>query len=157
MHVTIEHLDHIETVTTTFFGREKREITPGNFVKFKIELTDKEHSVLETRQLWSAVLREVPDPNYQHRLRRYKEDCADFAIDQKLRPLITAFQTPPQEPERTLKTTIADFCNPNGLTTSFASPGEAKNWAVELRSYIQKINDIIDYNAKPGTNETFDL
>ena len=157
MHVTIEHLDHIETVTTTFFGREKKQITPGNFVKLKIELTDAERSVLETRKLWNTVLREIPDPNYARRLQRYKEDCEDFAVEQKMRPLITFFQTPPQPPERTLKTTIADFCNPNGLTTSLASPGEAKSWATELRSYIQKIKDTIDYNASPGTTETFDL
>jgi hypothetical protein len=152
MHVTIEHLDQIETPYKTFFGRTKTDINRGNFVKILIELTLTERAVLDKADIWNHPLIQIPNPAYsaeQERalLREYEEERKRFLL-----PI-----SKPQIPSRTIKTTIADFCNSEGMLRRFGTIGEARNFALEARKYIQQIKEIIDHNASPRQNETFDL
>jgi hypothetical protein len=137
MRATIETLDSHE-LPGFLWGKR---IVQGNFVKLLIELEAGEKAIIERHDLSRYVLVEVTNPDHN---------------DPKLRH---QFRNDPELlPDPTVKYTIKDFCAPTGLVRKFNTPGEAKNWAAELRGHLEKLKEIVVHNAHSApSKETFEL
>jgi hypothetical protein len=119
-------------------------------VVIHIEFNEAEKSILDKRKLWDSVLYEVRNDDYYNPFLRELEAVPAHPDSYEGR-----HPTPKMKP--TVTKTIRDLCDPKKSTRSFDTPGEAKNWATELRGHIKKLKDIIEYNESTGKTETFDL
>jgi hypothetical protein len=135
MHVEIEHLQELVKKGFIFTKR-----TPGFFVKLTIHLTQDEFNVLNTRYLGDYILAEIPRFNYE-----------------ETRVYWTNKGHPELAGDPTQKLKIREFCDPKGLVLQFKTPGEAKNWADEIRKHLESLKRVIDHNRDIGNKETFDL
>lgn len=133
MRITIEHS---ERETSQGWLRKKKQTWYD--VQLTILLTETERAILDRRKLWDHTMFEIPHPALQDPWVQKHPDLG------------------PLEP--TVKFTIKRFCATNGMVRSFSSVGEAKNFDGELRTtFLPQLKEIIDFNEKPGANDTFEL
>lgn len=150
MRVTIEHLDKHEIQEQGWF-RTKTKVIPGNWVKIFIQLSNEENAVIQRHDLAKYILHSEPNPEYP-KFQKYVSDYyARYGKDDKIGP------GPEHAPPEILQMPIRWFLNPNGFWRNFETPSDAKNWAGELRSLVQRLKEIIEHNATPPKTETFDL
>ncbi len=148
MNVSIEHFDRYILEKRLLFWKTKKAI-PGYWVKLLIELGDDERAVMEKPEIGGHTIFSEPNPAYASFL-RIMNSYTD--PNDKMRP------HPDEAPPARSSFTIRQFCNPKGFWKRFDTLGEAKNWAHDLRTYVQEIKEILDYNStSPVGKETFTL
>jgi hypothetical protein len=160
MHVTIDHLDKREIEQKGWFGRTKTVVISGHWVKLCVELSESERATVIQRNISDAVITKIPNPRYDTEYKGYL-----FMLELSNKPVHPDSyvgrhpekHVRPEPPDRMVPVTLAMFCDRDGFYRVFETPGEAKNWAVELRKHLQALKQLIDHNTGLGTTETFDL
>jgi hypothetical protein len=153
MHVTIEHLDKHEYPQQQrgWFGTKTVMVTDrANWVKVLIQLSDDEKEIVERQNLWDYTLFSIPNRRNLESFRKIVEEHRkQFGLNHPAEPK----NVPPKE----LHISIRRFLKPEGFLQKCDNITEAKNWADELRTYVQRLKDIIEQNSTAPKNETFDL
>lgn len=136
------------------------EPLPNNIVRLIIQLSDEAREILTRQNIWSRTFIEEANPIYETQMEAYKRAWQDYEDDKKSKAeVVRWFAKRPidLEPSKVIHVTVAEFCNPQGFVRAFASAGEAKSWAAELRTHIEKLRNILESNRTPAQKETFDF
>jgi hypothetical protein len=136
------------------------EPLPNNVIRLLVQLSDEARDILTKQNIWERSLFDRPNPIYQQQMNAYKEAWAQYEEDKKsVIETVRWFAKEPidREPSKIIQTTVSEFCNPQGYVRAFATTGEAKGWASELRTHIENLKKIIEQNKAPLEKETFEF